>query len=102
MTYWERGSDLDPHDLDQVGVTLETRDNAEGYFIGGVVEKDDNPTIEGLRVGDKLLQVDDLRLAGATRGAIFSALHGKPGTVHLLILERDGKQFTLQAKTSDF
>jgi hypothetical protein len=49
-----------------------------------------------------LVQVDDLRLADATRGAIFSALHGEPGTVRLLILERDGKQFTLQAKTSAF
>jgi hypothetical protein len=102
MTYWERESDLDPHDLDQVGVTLETRDDAEGYFIGGVAEKDGNPTVEGLRAGDKLLQVDDLRLIGATRGAIFSALHGKPGTVRLLILERDGRQFTLQTKTSAF
>jgi hypothetical protein len=102
MTYWERESDLDPHDLDQVGVTLETRDTGEGYFIGGVAEKGGKPTVEGLKTGDKLLQVDDLRLAGATRGAIFSALHGKPGTVRVLILERDGKQFTLQATTSDF
>jgi hypothetical protein len=101
-TYWEREGDLDPHDLDQVGVTLETRDTGEGYFIGGVVEKNGTPTVEGLQAGDKLLQVDDLRLAGATRGAIFSALHGKPGTVRLLILEREGKQFTLQAKTSAF
>jgi hypothetical protein len=102
MTYWEQESNLDPHDLDQVGVTLETRDKAEGYFIAGVVEKDGNPTVEGLRAGDKLLQVDDLRLAGATRGARFSALHGKPGTVRMLILERDGRQFTLQTKTSAF
>jgi hypothetical protein len=102
MTYWEQESDLDPHDLDQVGVTLETLDTGEGYFVAGVAEKGGKPTVEGLQAGDKLVQVDDLRLADATRGAIFSALHGKPGTVRLLILERDGKQFTLQAKTSDF
>jgi hypothetical protein len=102
MTYWEHESDLDPHDLDQVGVTLETRDTEEGYFIAGVAEKDGRPTVEGVQAGDKLIQVDDLRLAGATRGAIFSALHGKPGTVRVLILERRGKQLTVQAMATGF
>jgi hypothetical protein len=102
MTYWEHESDLDPHDLDQVGVTLETRDTEEGYFIAGIAEKDGKPTVEGVQAGDKLLQVDDLRLAGATRGAIFSGLHGKPGTVRVLILERRGKQLTVQVKSAAF
>ncbi len=102
MTYWERESDLDPHDLDQVGLTLETRDAEKGYFIAGVAEKDGKPTVEGVQAGDKLVQVDDLRLAGATRGAIFSALHGKPGTVRVLVVERGGKQLTLKEKTTAF
>ena len=102
MTYWERESELDPHDLDQVGVTLETRDAEKGYFIAGVAEKDGKPTAEGVQAGDKLVQVDELRLAGATRGAIFSALHGKPGTVRVLIVERDGKRLTVKAKTTAF
>ena len=102
MTYWERESDLDPHDLDQVGVTLETRDTEKGYFVAGITEKDGKQTVEGIRVSDKLVQVDDLRLNRATRGAVFSALHGKPGTVRVLILERDGKQVTLPAKTTAF
>jgi hypothetical protein len=102
MTYWEHQRDLDPHDLDQVGVTLETRDTGEGYFIAGVAEKDGKATVEDVQAGDKLIQVDDLRLAGATRGAIFSALHGKPGTVRVLILERRGKQLTVQAKATAF
>ena len=49
-------------------------------------------TIEGVQPGDKLVRVDGLGLAEATRGAVFSALHGKPGTVRLLTLERDGKE----------
>jgi len=102
MTYWERGGDLDPHDLDQVGVTLETRDTEKGYFIAGIVEKEGKPTVEGIQVGDKLVQIDDLRVNTATRGAVFSALHGKPGTIHALVLERAGKQVTLLAKTSAF
>jgi C-terminal processing protease CtpA/Prc len=83
-------------------VTLETRDAGEGYFIAGVAEKDGKATVEDVQAGDKLIQVDDLRLAGATRGAIFSALHGKPGTVRVLILERRGKQLTVQAKATAF
>jgi len=102
MTYWERESDLDPHDLDQVGVTLERRDTEKGYFIAGIAEKDGKPTVEGIRVGDKLVQVDNVRLEDATRGAVFSALHGKSGTVRVLILERNGKQVTVSAKTSAF
>jgi C-terminal processing protease CtpA/Prc len=102
MTYWEHQSDLDPHDLDQVGLTLERRDAQEGYFIAGIAEKDGKPAVEGVRVGDKLIQVDDLLLADATRGAVFAALHGKPGTVRRLVLERGGKQFSVKARTSAF
>jgi len=102
MTYWEQETGLDPHDLDQVGVTLEKRDTEKGYFIAGIAEKDGKPTVEGIRVGDKLVQVDNLRLNSTTRGAMFSALHGKPGTVRMLVVERDGKQVTLSAKTSAF
>jgi hypothetical protein len=36
---WDRQSDLDPHDLDQVGVTLEKRETEEGYFVGGLLRK---------------------------------------------------------------
>jgi hypothetical protein len=51
MTYWERESELDPHDLDQVGVTLETRDSEEGYFIAAVAEIDGQPAVEGVQGG---------------------------------------------------
>jgi hypothetical protein len=100
MTYWRRQRDLDPHDLDQVGVTLERRDN--GYFIAGVAEKDGHPTVEGVRAGDRLVQVDAFRLDGATRGAVFSALHGRPGRTRSLIVERAGKLVTVPAKVTAF
>ena len=87
---------------DQVGVTLERGDTEKGYFIAGVAKRDGKAAVDGLQAGDKLVQVDDLPLAGTTRGAVFSALHGKAGTVRVLILERDGKRLTLKAKTSAF
>jgi hypothetical protein len=102
MSYWQQENALDPHDLDQVGVTLETHDNEKGYFVAGIAEKDGKLTVQGVRPGDKLLEVDGLRLANATQGAILSSLHGRPGTMRTLVLERDGKQLTIQAKTTEF
>jgi hypothetical protein len=39
MTYWQQEVDLDPHDLDQVGITLETRVNVKGYFIAAIATR---------------------------------------------------------------
>jgi hypothetical protein len=103
MTYWQREVDLDPHDLDQVGITLETRDNVKGYFIAAIATTmNGKPAVQNVRVGDKLLQVDDVVLRDATRGAIFSALHGKPGSTRTLLLERDGKQMRVPVLTNAF
>ena len=100
MTYWERKNEPDPHDLDQVGVTLEKR--ADGYFIAGIAKKDGKRTVEGVEIGDRLIEVNDLQLTGATRGAIFAALHGKPGDARTLVVERDGKRLTVPAKVTAF
>jgi C-terminal processing protease CtpA/Prc len=100
MTYWQQEVDLDPHDLDQVGVTLEKRDT--GYFIAGIAQKDGKPTVDAVRVGDRLIQVDDLQLSNATRGAIFAALNGKPGSVRTLVVERDGKRVNVAARITAF
>jgi len=100
MTYWEQQIELDPHDLDQVGVTLEKRDT--GYFIAGIAQKDGKPTVDAVRVGDRLIQVDDLQVSSVTRGAIFAALHGQPGSVRTLVIERDGKRLSVPAKITAF
>ena len=101
-TYWQQQTNLDSHDLDQVGLTLETRNKEKGYFVAGIAQKAGRPTVDGVRIGDKLIQVDDVGVSEATRGAIFFALHGKPGSVRKLILERDGKQVKVQATITAF
>jgi len=58
--------------------------------------------VDAVRVGDKLIQVDDVVLSSATRGAIFAALHGKPGEARMLVVERDGQQLTVPAKVTAF
>lgn len=81
-------------------MTLEKR--SDGYFIAGIAEKSGKPTVAAVRVGDKLIQVDNVLLSSATRGAIFAALHGEPGSVRMLVIERDGQQLTLPAKVTAF
>ena len=98
--YWEQESDLNSHDLDRVGVTLEKR--SSGYFIAGIAEKSGKPVLDSVQIGDKLIQVDDVRVSDATRGAIFTALHGEPDSVRLLILERGGHRLNVKAKVTAF
>ena len=101
-TYWTRERPLDPHDLDQVGLTLARRDSDRAYIVAGIAEKDGKPAVAGVRVGDKLVEVDGLRLATATRGAVFAALHGRAGSVRVLVLERDGTPVKLKATITAF
>jgi len=99
-TYWEQEGDLNSHELDQVGVTLEKR--SSGYFIAGIAEKSGKPVSDSVQIGDKLIQVDDVRVSDATRGAIFTALHGEPDSVRLLILERGENRLSVKAKVTAF
>lgn len=102
MTYWKREADLDSHDLDQVGITLERPDGRDGYYVAGIATKNGHPTVDGVRVGDRLLQVGSIVVSGATRGAVFAALHGRPGQVRTLVVERNGRRLTVRAKIAGF
>ena len=100
MTYWLPQTELNPHDLDQLGLTLKAESGE--YFVAAIVTQNGKPTVEGVQVGDKLLQIGALHTGTATWGAIFSAMHGKPGEIRTLLLERDTKQFTVHAKVVVF
>lgn len=100
--YFERENKADFYDLNQVGITLETRDGQKGYFIAGVASKDGRTTVDGVVLGDRLINIDDLDVSNATRGAIFSALHGNPGDTRVLTLERNGRQLEVTAKVTAF
>ncbi len=95
MTYWRRDAASDPHDLDQVGVTLVKRPGR--YFIGGVVRKanpdtPDSVTVDGVEIGDELVAVDGANVAGFGKDLVLSALHGSPGERRRLVIERHGER----------
>jgi hypothetical protein len=99
-TYWLKQNNLDPHDLDQVGITLVRA--ADKYVVGGIALKGGKETVEGVQAGDTLVQVDQLKADGATRGQVLTALHGKPGEHRHLVLERDGKRIDVDATVTAF
>jgi C-terminal processing protease CtpA/Prc len=70
--------------------------------VSAVASKNGQPTILGVSPGDKLVRVDQLETANARSGALFRALHGKPGETLVLVLERGGHRFSVPAKVTAF
>ena len=55
LSYWVRQSGLDIRDLNSVGLTLVSRHRE--YFVGGIATQNGRPTVQGVRVGDKLVRI---------------------------------------------
>ena len=100
MMYWLKQGDPDSNDFDQVGLTL--RSQHREYFVAAVARKNGRPTVEGVSPGDRLIRIGNLQTQNATWGAIYNAMHGKPGQTLILVLERSGNRFTVTAKVTAF
>jgi len=100
VVYWLTQTALDSHDLDYIGLTSIFKNG--GYFVGAIAMQNGKPTVTGVHVGDKLIQIGPVRTNGASAEAILGAMHGKSGTRRSLILERNGKQIQLEAIVTAF
>jgi hypothetical protein len=100
ISYWLKKSDIDPHELDQVGVTLVYDDG--NYRIGGIVSQDGKPTATGVEAGDRIAAIDDAPVSGWSRDQIFAALGGKPGDIHRVTIERSGKSLIVALPVTAF
>ncbi|HMF10599.1 MAG TPA: peptide-binding protein [Thermoanaerobaculia bacterium] len=98
--YWLAQREPDTHDLDQVGLTLK-RETGE-FVVGAVASKNEKPTVEGVLAGDRLVRIDGLETKGATWGRVYEALHGKPGDVRVLLLQRGPDRITVRASVTGF
>lgn len=99
MTYWEAGSPVDPGDFDIVGLTV--RPGADSTFaVAGVVTRNGQPVVDGVQPGDRIVRIDSLDTSQATMGAVVDALRGTPESTRMLVLEREGKRVTVQAKVT--
>jgi len=100
VMYWQKQGDPDTHDLDQVGLTLAS-DRGE-FLVAAVALKNGRPTVEGVLPGDRLMRIDTLDTVGATWGAIYAALHGRPGEGRALTIERKGRRLSVPAIVTAF
>jgi Aspartyl protease len=96
----ERGSFVAPG-IDVVGLTL--RPEIDGrYTVIGVPDYEGKPAVPEAKAGDLLVAIDKVPAKGSTMGQIWSLLGGDPGETRVLTLERDGKQFTVNATVRRF
>jgi hypothetical protein len=100
MSYWLPQSAPDPHDLDQPGLTLVRRDGR--YVVGGLARHFDGPALQGVEIGDELIQVGALDARGASKEELFSALHGKIGETRKLTLATASGKTEIDAPVLDF
>lgn len=98
--YWLAQTRPDSADLNQVGLSLKSRDGA--FIVAAITTRNGKPTVEGIQPGDELLRIDGLDTAGATWGRVYDALHGTPGEIRTLVLERDGRKFKVKAAVTSF
>lgn len=99
-SYWQRQIIPGSGALEQVGVTLRYENHS--FAIAGVATRNGRATVTGVLPGDRLLKVDGLATDTATWGAIYHALHGKPGEMRLLTLERNGRRLVVSARVTAF
>lgn len=99
--YFDQTSKFSLPNTDVVGLVLHPEPDGR-YTIIGVADYQGKPSVPEVQKGDVLLTVDGGRATGATMGQVWSLLSGSPGTVRTLVVERGGKQITIQAKVVSF
>jgi hypothetical protein len=99
--YFEKKAETDTHDMDLVGLTL--RLGADGvYEVVGAATAEGKASVEGVKPGDRIVQIDGVEMKGATMGTVVDALRGKPGDIRVLILERDGERLRVEARVERY
>ena len=83
-----------------MGLTL--RSDGRAYVVAAIASKNHRPTVGGVVPGDTLLRVGSLDVGTATWGAIYSAMHGHPGDVRTLVLERNGQRRSVDVRVTAF
>lgn len=98
--YWLKFAEPEGDDLNQVGLTLASRMGE--YRVAGIALKNHRSTVQGVAVGDQLVEIDGLKTKAATWGQIYTALHGKPGETRRLILQRGASTITVRVPVTAF
>jgi predicted aspartyl protease len=95
VTYLEQAGQPSANDLDSLGIIFDVQDGGS-YSVAGIAEKNGTKVLSGVQPGDRLVSIDNLTLAGATRAAVINSMQGKVGDKHKLRLARNGKEFDVE------
>lgn len=99
--YIERQVRLPQNEFDLIGLVLAPSRDRDGRFgVRAVATRDEHPVAEGIEKGDKLLQIDGVDTAGLGMQDVIDKLRGKPGDTHKLLLQRAGKQVTVEVRVA--
>ena len=88
VSYWRQEAPLDSDELNQVGLVL-ARDGRT-VTVAGIAREAGHPTVVGLLPGDKLVSIDGRSAEDLTRGQLLAMLHGQPGDIRRLVVDRKG------------
>lgn len=103
VAYLMRQVPADAHDLDQVGITLIRK--ASHYYVGGLVRPvrtAQDKAAPDFRVGDEVVTIDGMPVRGATKQSVLKALHGRAGEIRNVVVERGGRQISVDAPVLAF
>ena len=95
ITYLEKRGEAD-NALDIVGLTLRAQRDGT-YLVAGVSKENSPEVIRDIKPGDKLIRVDKIEAPGAPLASVVNSLRGAPNKLRVLVLEREGRQFTVKA-----
>lgn len=95
--YLEKIKEYDGNDMDLVPLAISPQRDST-FNVVGIASKNGNTLANGILKGDKILQIDSLKIKGNTMGTVMDALRGKPGDNRRIAVERGGKKMVVNAK----
>jgi hypothetical protein len=101
LVYFDIGRTIRFPEFDVVGLTLRPENDAR-FTVIGIADFEGKPSVPGIQVGDHLIAVGGIPVAGSTIGQAWALLGGAPGQERKLTLERNGKQFDVIANVRRF
>lgn len=96
VTYLEKKASPNKYDADMVGLTIRAQPDGS-YLVVAVSSRNPKAVIDAVQPKDKLIKVDRLEVTGAPLAKVIDSLRGKLEEKRTLVLERDGKSFTVVA-----
>ena len=99
--YFEVGRTFNFPDFDVIGLTLRPEDDGR-FTILSIAEYAGKPSVTEVLPGDQLISVDNIPVRGSTMGQVWLMLGGEPGKDRRLGIDRNGKQFAVNATVRHF